>query len=132
MEEQKNKYINVIILFSLIILLSCKGVSQSNYRIPDKVNLKVNDINYELNDNKKIINLIKDINKGKLLKDNDVVPYIFDVFFVYEDTIINLKSDGVYYIDNDSKIYPKNDLVKKYWELDDKDLLSKRPLEKLR
>ena len=75
---------------------------------------------------------MKDINNGKLLNDTNFVPYIYDVCLIYKDTIINLKSDGVYYLDNSYKIYPKNDLVKRYWKLEDKDLLPIRTLQKLK
>lgn len=131
METQKNKCNNAIILISLVIFFSCKSKPPYSYTIPYKVNLVVNDVIYELNDTNKLNSLMKDINNGKLIKDDNLVPYVFDVFFVYKDTIINLKSDGVYYIDKRSKIYPKNDLVKKYWKLEDKDLLPVRTLEKL-
>ena len=132
MEIQKNIFSKVIVLFVLVTIVSCKNIRYSNYSVPDKVHLIINNDTYELDENKKIKHLMKDINNGKLLNDTNFVPYIYDVCLIYKDTIINLKSDGVYYLDNSYKIYPKNDLVKRYWKLEDKDLLPIRTLQKLK
>lgn len=132
MEIQKNIFSKVIVLFVLVTIVSCKNITYSKYPIPIKVHLIVNNNTYDLNENKKIKHLMKDINNGKLLNDTNFVPYIYDVCLIYKDTIINLKSDGVYYLDNSYKIYPKNDLVKRYWKLEDKDLLPIRTLQKLK
>ena len=132
MEIQKNIFYKVTVLLVLLTIVSCKNIRYSNYSVPDKVHLIINNDTYELDENKKIKHLMKDINNGELLNDTNLVPYIIDLCLIYKDTIINLKSDGVYYLDNSYKIYPKNDLVKRYWKLEDKDLLPIRTLQKLK
>ncbi|WP_158963075.1 hypothetical protein [Myroides fluvii] len=72
---------------------------------------------------------MKDINQSRILKNDDPIPYIFAFLLEYNDTIITVKSDGVYYFENNLKFYPHADLVKKYWNLQDGALLPIRPLE---
>ena len=126
MAEQKNKLIFYVIIIMCII--SCRSQQRLNYEIPNKIYLRVENNKHELNQNK-ISTFIKDINKARVLKNDDPIPYIFDFLLEYNDTIIVLKSDGVYYFENNLKIYPYSDLVKKYWNFKDEDLLPIRPLE---
>lgn len=127
MEGQKNKLIFYVIIIMCII--SCRSQQNLKYKIPNKIYLRVENNKHELNQNK-VSAFIKDINKSRILKNDDPIPYIFDFLLEYNDTIITMKSDGVYYFENSLKFYPYSDLVKKYWNFQDEDLLPIRPLEK--
>ena len=129
MEVQKNRKIISIIIF--IMLISCRGIYNYSYKIPDRVLLKIDDKDYVLNDKKSINGIIQDLNSSKLINESEPIPYRFEIQLIYKDTVINIKSDGVYYIDNNLKLHPNTDLLYKYWKFKDEDLLPKRPLQKL-
>jgi len=127
MERQKHK---LLFYVSIIIgMISCRSLQNLNYKIPNKIYLRVENNKQEL-DQHQVSTFIKDINESRILKDDDPIPYIFDLILEYNDTIITMKSDGVYYFENNLKFYPYPDLVKKYWNFQDEDLLPSRPLEK--
>lgn len=127
--EVQNSKIFFFVIF--ILFCSCGTINKRNYKIPDVVVLSINNNNnYEITDVNQIKKIINDLNKSKKLDDNKPIPHIFDIILKYKNSEIIFKSDGVYYYEGTSKIYPNIDLVKKYWNLEDADLIPKRTEER--
>ncbi|EHQ41255.1 hypothetical protein [Myroides odoratus] len=119
---------NSKLLFFIIFILffSCGTINKEKYKIPDVVVLSVNNHNYEITDKNEVKEIINDLNKSRKLNDNIPIPYLFDIILEYKNKKIIFKSDGVYYDEGTTKVYPKVDLVKKYWNFEDADLMPKK------
>lgn len=122
--------IKYYIAFILIMFFSCKlNFSLQKISVPNEIYFQINDKKIFLNDKQKK-DFIRVINNSKSLNNDIIVPWIYDIYLCYEDSVINIKSDGVYLILENKIFYSKTFNIENYLSIKDSELLPVRPMIK--
>lgn len=122
--EAQNKLVNkTLFILALLGLMSCSARKYLNNDTPKKIEIVINDVSLEL-DGSLINNFITDFQKSKTESKKYDFPNVVSLNIYYNNMIQTYQSDGMIYLyNNEILISPKENLIKKYWDIDEENIM---------